>query len=94
MNGSDMLAIAVEGGINYWAHVVSYDDLRATVLDAEDEGSKSVTVTAADMARAAKTVCAMYPNTRGAGYIRQDNIDAEAADMIFQVAAFGDIIYG
>jgi len=92
MNGRDMLTTAAEGGINHWARVVEYTDRHVTVIDLED-GTR-YTVTAAGMTAAANDVLRMYPKTRGAEYIREDNIDAEAADMIFQTAALGCIVYG
>jgi len=92
MNGKDMLTTAAEGGINHWAEVVEYTDTKVTVIDHED-GTR-YTVTAGGMTAAAKDVLRLYPNTAGARYIREDDIDAEAADMIFQTAALGGIIYG
>ena len=94
MNGTDMLTTAIEGGINHWARVVSYthSPAFATVEDMED--GTIYKVTAAGMTAAARDVLRLYPNTDGARYIREDDIDAEAADMIFQVAALGCIVYG
>ena len=92
MNGTDMLTTAVEGGINYWATSIRARTHSATVVDM-DTGT-SHTVTAAGMTAAAKDVLALYPQTQAAQAIREDNIDAEAADVIFQTAALGGIIYG
>ena len=50
---------------------------------------------------AARKVVELYPDTRGAGYIRQalrdddpGMIDGEATDMIVQVHLFGEVVYG
>lgn len=96
MNGTDIIITAVEGGINYWADVTEYRNEpgkgKVTLVDVE-EGS-TYTVTATQASDAAQEVVRLYPNTRGAGYILADNIDAEAADMIVQVACFGEVVYG
>jgi hypothetical protein len=95
MTGTDMLITAVEGGINYWAAVEDYDpDGRkrfATVTTFDEETTH--TVTAGDMSAAAKKVLTLYPNSVAACDIRSDNIDAGAADLIFQVACFGKGVY-
>jgi len=96
MNGTDMVITAIEGGINHWADVIEYNDApgkgKATVIDRED--GTQYTVTAAGMTAAAQDVLRLYPDTAGARYIREDDIDAEAADMIFQTAVLGGIVYG
>jgi len=97
MNGTDMLITATEGGINHWATIDKYPaetngTRYATVTDNYD--GTQYKVTAAGMTAAAKDVLKMYPNTQGAEAIRNDDIDAEAADMIFQVAALSTIVYG
>jgi hypothetical protein len=96
MNGTDMIITAAYGAISYWARVTDYCDEagkgKITVQDMEQGGT--YTVTAGDMTKAARKVLELYPKTAGAGYIREDDIDAEAADMIFQVACFGEIVYG
>ena len=92
MTGRDMLTTAVEGGIGYWSRVNEYTDTYAVVTDVYD-GTR-YKVTAAGMTQAAKDVLRLYPKTEGAQYIREDNIDALAADMIFQVAALGTVVYG
>jgi hypothetical protein len=51
-------------------------------------------ITAEQALGAAFKVLRMYPDTDAARYIREDNIDAEAADVIIQVACFGEIVYG
>lgn len=95
MTGTDMLITAVEGGINYWASVEDYSPEGhkrfATVTPFDDEGT--FTVTAGDMRAAVKRVLELYPNSVAARDIRNDDIDAGAADLIFQVACFGRGIY-
>ena len=92
MQGKDILHTAIAGGINHWAEVQQYSDTVATVKDMDD--GTIYTVTAAGMTAAAKDVLRMYPGTNAARYIREDDIDAEAADVIFQTAALGCIVYG
>lgn len=99
MNGTDILITAVEGGIGYWAKVHEYEPDRArafaVITDAEDpDNPTAYTITACDLTRAAKRVREQYPHTAGARAIAEDDIDGEAADMIFQVAVFGEVVYG
>lgn len=95
MTGTDMLITAVEGGINHWASVEEYNPEGgkrfATISPLDDEGT--YTVTAGDMSAAAKKVLTLYPNSVEAQDIRNDQIDAGAADLIFQVACFGKEVY-
>ena len=92
MTGKELLNTAVYGGIGYWSTVIERTPTRVVVEDMED-GTR-YTVTAAGMTAAAKDVLRLYPNTQGAQAIREDDVDAEAADMIFQTAALGGVIYG
>lgn len=96
MTGTDILITAIEGGINYWAEVTDYspDGDRPFAVIREIEGRDEYRLTPTAMTAAANKVVTLYPNTRAAGYIRTDNIDAEAADMIAQVACFGELVYG
>lgn len=95
MNGTDIIITAVEGGINYWAEILAYTsaDGRGSVTLADEDGDV-YTVTAGQATEAARKVVELYPNTQGADYIRVNDIDAEAADMIVQVACYGEIVYG
>ena len=96
MNGTDIIITAVEGGINYWAAIIEYENGpgkgKVTLEDMYEGGT--YTVTAGQATAAAQEVMRLYPKTRGAGYIKADDIDGEAADMIVQVACFGQIVYG
>lgn len=95
MNGTDIIITAVEGGINYWADVTEYRNEpgmgKVTLIDPDGD---THTVTATQASDAAREVIRLYPKTRGAGYILADDIDAEAADMIVQVACYGKVVYG
>lgn len=94
MNGTDILVTAIEGGIGYWADVEAYSPANglATIRDAEE--GHVFKLTAGELTAAAKKVVELYPTSIGAEYIRQEDIDAEAADMIVQVACFGEVVYG
>lgn len=110
MRGRDLLETALCGGISYWANVQDVvrdgDDMPVAVAfigggDAEASEHGLCRVRCGQMLPAAREVVRRYPDSRGAGYIRDamrlDNpglVDAEAADMILQVAAFGEVIYG
>lgn len=103
MNGIDILDVAAYGSIDYWATIRENVQINGSgyMRLRDDEDGTTYTIKAADALKAARKVLDLYPNTRGAGYIRTaltENdpgmIDAEAADMIVQVACFGDIIYG
>ncbi len=56
---------------------------------------RKVVVTAGDCTAAAKRIVKeKLANDRIIGYITGDDIDADAADCIVQVAVFGEIVYG
>lgn len=103
MKGTDILDVAAYGAITYWATIRENVQIGSNgyMRLRDDEDGTTYTIRAADAMAAAHKVVDKYPNTRGAGYIRtaiKDNdpgmIDAEAADMIVQVACFGEIVYG
>ena len=102
MTSAEILTTAVEGDLDLWGTVTAIQrDLHGNVLEVEihpamydDETFEAVTVGMEDIPAATEAVLKRYPNTRGAGYIRDNNIDAEAADMILQVACFDEIVYG
>lgn len=109
---ADVIVSAVEGGINYWAHVKNYvaefKDMGytrnyASVTVIEDETGKEFHIT---MDKIDETVAQfnhpvkdLHDDCRKivvAANILSDaaDIDADAADWIFQVACFGKVIYG
>ena len=96
MTGTDLLITAVEGGINHWARVREYHHTGphrfATVTDTTDGGT--YTITPGDMRAACQKVLKLYPNSVAARDIREDHVDADDADLIFQVACFGRAVYG
>lgn len=104
MTGSEILTTAIEGGIGYWAAIADYRRdgegywLSAKLVDAngDDEAAEfgPVTVTAGDCSKAARRVLTLYPDSRAAAAIKAGDIDGEAADLIVQVAAFGEGVYG
>lgn len=71
------------------------------VTDLEDAAIKDKAVTESRISGSIEKVLKEYGSTRAAEYLRnalRDNdaghIDAEAADVVWQVACLGDIIYG
>lgn len=94
MNGTDILITAIEGGINHWAETIVYEPSKCKAVIADSEEGDMFTLYPGLLLDAASEVLRLYPNTNGARYIREDDIDAEAADMIVQVACFGEVIYG
>ena len=97
MNGTDLLITATEGGINHWANVIRYpvETNGACSADIEDKHDGTMyKVFASAMTAALTDIRHGYPNTQAAQAIREDNIDAEVADMAFQIAALGTVVYG
>lgn len=94
VTGADILVTAVEGGIGYWATVDTYAPSIGTAILRDRYENTIHRLTAGWLLTAAGKVLQQYPNTRAAGYIRQGDIDAEAADVIVQVAVHGEILYG
>ncbi len=100
MRGNDILDTALYGGFTYWAACAVRTATTFTLVNVGDDDGE-ITVKVGALVPAAREVVRKYPHTQGAAYIRQalaeddpGMIDAEAADMIVQVAAFGEIVYG
>lgn len=106
--GKDLLTIAVEGGIGYFAEIVEYlrddngDWVCVTVEDAEGEDTFERTTVSYDMMRrgveafiAAHPNAAITPDMRTALRDRDPGMmDAEMAAAAFQMAAFGEVVFG
>lgn len=94
--GRNLLITAVEGGINYWATTSGYRPDAGTVTVHDEYDGETYTVTAEDMIDAARYAILHYPKTRAAEQLRHDaaGADAEAADVVMQVATLGRITYG
>lgn len=101
----DILTTAVESGTDYWAYsadvqrdTTTHAVDRVTFVDATDEAAfLPVTVRWGQVLPAMQAVLDQYPKTRAAAQIRTNDpgmIDAEGADVIAQVAAFGEIVFG
>jgi hypothetical protein len=100
----DIYDTAFYNGISYWAQLVDYNKygLNGILLDTE-EGTKH-TFGYQKIEKAIEQICSdpdvsirddletaiMQANK----YNDASNIDAECADAIFQIAIFGEIIYG
>src|SRR5690606_5245883 len=108
MQGKDILETALYDGIDYWANVLHVErdeygqPVTASVVEADAQAAYAGlrVIHSGQLVPAARKVVELYPDTRGAGYIRQalrdddpGHIDAEAADMIVQVHLFGEIVY-
>lgn len=94
MTGSDIIITAVEGGINHWASVLQYSHTGRVVATIRDEDGQDFKLTAQKLTDASRTLLKLYPDSVTAQDIRQDDIDADAADAIVQVACYGKIVYG
>ena len=96
----EILSTALEGGIGYWAQATSIERdanghyIRATLAPVHPGDFEPVTVTAHGLKAAAIRACRMYPHSAAAAAIQADDIDADAADMIVQVQALGEVVYG
>jgi len=100
MNGTSIIETANHGAIGYWGRATIVGN-RVTVTCTEPGDFEPITFPLGDIAKAARTVVEKYPGTDGAECIRDairesdlGYIDGEAADMIVQVAAFGEVEYG
>lgn len=103
----DELTTAVELGIHYWARVLKVERdadsyiRRATIVDIEDDSKplrqRRHVVTIRAMQRAIARLLCDPQATHSRGITAQLitlNVDARTADAAFQVACFGDVIYG
>jgi hypothetical protein len=79
--------------VAYWGTADRVDSATVVVTPYDDpENAQAIVLGMLDVA--IRRVLDMYPETAAAQYIRRQDIDAEAADVIAQVAAFGEIVYG
>lgn len=85
-------------GIGYWAisGVVDDDELNYTIKYFDGDERKKVTITPSMIELAIEKILNGTVQCSDAikSYIRSDDIDADCADVIVQVAAFGEIVYG
>lgn len=106
---SDMLCSAFEGGVNYWCSEVSpavgenrnytghLSDAIARgdvtkIAVADSEGEDVHTITRDDLINAFGLLSKKVPHQFK--YWLDDNSDASTADCWFQLAVFGEVIYG
>ena len=103
----DMIEVLIDMagyGIGYWSDLGEIDDKARTytVRDTEDVGGRH-TLTYEQLAEALVKVAnrdvqvASYIVNYATNAIRDDDpgyIDSELADVVVQVAAFGEIVYG
>jgi hypothetical protein len=105
LQGADILVTAIEGGIGYWARTDAYapDSGTATITDTHTGESFALSadalLQAADALLQAARARLLPPPPDDeildavARSIARADIDAEAADVIVQVAVFGLVIY-
>ena len=97
-NLHDIFVTAIEGGINYWASVVEYDptedsDWYASVLDVNSETGFVLIINKNVIKHGIKAL-AQSRHLHHLDDLVEDNMDATTADVIVQMALFGDIRYG
>lgn len=101
----DIFVTAIEGGINYWAHIEELerndagDYITATVCDAEDYEIFSFTeshkITYMTLVKGIEK--SFEKDMHYCEYLLEKDagmIDAEGADCIVQLGLFGEIVYG
>lgn len=92
----DLLITAVEGGIDYWAHVRNYRPSEGTV-EFREQGPVDVypwrKATWRDMAVGLEICAESYPRVF-ASWLADRIGDAASCDVIFQCAMLGSEVYG
>lgn len=100
----DVVITAIEGGINYWATSI-HDEFGALHFELQDTPEKGRLTVTYEMVAEAIQRLVNYEQTLAGSYIfdqifgavmRHDagGIDASGADVIVQVAALGEVVYG
>ena len=96
-NLHDIFTTAIEGGINYWASLVMVDhdedNWYARVLDRDAETGFLHVIDKATIREGIRNL-AKSEYTHHLDDLVEDNMDATTADVIVQMALFGDIVYG
>lgn len=98
MKGIDIWNVS---GIGAWGDGEVVGNVATLIAVNEAEGDfEPKRIPVGDFVKAARTALTMYPNCEAAPYIRDalrqndpGMLDAEAGDIIVQVAAFGEIVY-
>lgn len=118
---TDLLTTAVDGGISYWATIVSYrwdcppEQRHATVVEADDVAAEGepeparYRVTLDDLAAALGKIRRREvrlndhlrqiivdidrTNNGETGELRGEDMDANTADIVFQTACFGSVVF-
>lgn len=104
----DLFITALEGGINYWARVVTYHytdgEFIAVILDMEEDDEQH-TVDRKVMSRGYRLACGEWRDRLAWSSERPPMVvtaasrdgwdfDAYDADMIVQLGLFGKVVYG
>ena len=88
----DIIDIAIEGGINYWAEEVivftpmSENNGKVFIMDIEGDGHE---ITREELIKAIQTFIDNNPEID-----TLEDPDAGVADAIVQIAVFGEVVYG
>lgn len=97
----DILVTALEGGITYWANVVSVGRvdgvLCAHLTDAEGNefAELPVMIHTGHIQQGVDRLCAKYSaRSRNVLDLLNDNVDAHTADAVVQMALWGKIVVG
>lgn len=92
---SDLLITAAEGGSNYWADFEELADGAYRIVEQEQSGDAVVLaeVTPLMMAKACQKAIELYQHNHKI-IADVDLHDAETADIVLQVATFGELVYG
>ena len=94
----DLLITAIEGGINYWAEVLSYHKdesgwQTAKIIDHDGEFTEYHTINHDTIRLGVDRLCASKYEWHVTDLVN-DNADATTADVIVQLAIFDEIVYG
>lgn len=100
---SDVLVTAIEGGIQYWSNVLSYDGKSRAVIVPFDNENDEIEVTTDTIRLAfqrlrAGDVKGLHPASRRR-YLREYrsfdyDFDASDADAIVQIGLFSEVVFG
>jgi len=93
----DILVTALEGGINYWADVISSGRndgvLMAHIRPTEGDDFEPMLIHPGHIQQGVDRLCASECQWHVTDLLN-DNADATTADVIVQFAVLGDIIFG
>jgi hypothetical protein len=94
----DILVTALEGGINYWADVISsgrYNGvMTAHIRPTEGDNFGQPFIHTGHIQQGVDRLCAKYSARHHSVLdLLNDNVDADTADLVVQFALFGKMVY-